>query len=95
MLPDPPADDIPVSPELAEEHGVVRELEARMATEHGADTPDYWRAVSGELDEYVAGERFAPIEGETRSPAEARARAYVVRVAAGYRALAASHRVSS
>jgi hypothetical protein len=95
MLPDPPADDLPVSPELAEERDVVRGLEARMAAEHGVDNPAYWAAMAEKLSEYIAGDRFAPVEGVARGSAEARAHGYLVRVAAGYRALSATSRVGT
>jgi hypothetical protein len=89
-LPDPPADDMPVSPELVEERDVVRKLEAQMAAEHGVDTPAYWRAMSEQLNQYVADDRFRPVDGTSRTAAATRAHGWLLRVAAGYRALAAT-----
>jgi hypothetical protein len=91
-LPDPPS-DVPVPPELAEERNVVRRLEAQMAAQHGADTPAYWRAMSDRLHAYLASPRFRAMTTQNTPPAdEAARRAYgwLVRVAAAYRALAAT-----
>jgi hypothetical protein len=82
-LPDP--SDVPISAELAEERNVVRRLEARMAEEHGADTPAYWRAMADQLQEYLASPRFST---GPRDEATRRAHGWLVRVAAAYRALA-------
>jgi hypothetical protein len=88
MLPEP--SDIPVSPELAEVRNAVRRLEAQVAGEHGVDTPAYWGAMSNRLQEYLAGNRFAPVAGVQRDRAAERAHQWLVRVAAAYRALAAT-----
>jgi hypothetical protein len=82
-LPDP--SDVPISPELAEERNAVRRLEARMAEQHGADTPAYWRAMADQLHEYLASPRFSTVR---RDEAGRRAYRWLVRVAAAYRALA-------
>jgi hypothetical protein len=87
MLPDSPADP-PSSPELAQVRDLVRRLEAQQAGEHGVDTPAYWRAMSDRLAEHLAASRFAPRPGWYRDPAAERAYAWLVRVAAAYRALA-------
>ena len=91
-LPDPPS-DVPVPPELTEERNVVRRLEAQMAAEHGADTPAYWRAMAERLHAYLASPRFKSVAGPDSAQCdEAARRAYgwLVRVAAAYRALAAT-----
>jgi hypothetical protein len=74
-------------------------LEARLAAVHGADTPAYWRAMADHLRDYLASPRFAamnrprhsalapPVSGE--DPAR-RAHSWLVRIAAAYRALAAT-----
>jgi hypothetical protein len=85
-----------VAAELAEERNVVRRLEAQMAAEHGADTPAYWHAMSDRLHAYLASPRFrsmnTPNTPNTPPCDEAARRAYgwLVRVAAAYRALAAT-----
>ncbi|HYS38030.1 MAG TPA: hypothetical protein VEO01_20630 [Pseudonocardiaceae bacterium] len=91
-LPDQPS-DVPVPAELTEERNVVRRLEAQMAAEHGADTPAYWRAMSERLHAYLASPRFKSVAGPDSAQCdEAARRAYgwLVRVAAAYRALAAT-----
>jgi hypothetical protein len=74
--------------ELAEQRNLVRRLEASMAAEHGADTPAYWRAMSNQLETYLAQPRFAAEAGQDE-PTD-RAHAWLTRVASAYRALAAS-----
>jgi hypothetical protein len=91
-LPDQPS-DVPVPPELADERNVVRRLEAQMAAQHGADTPAYWHAMSDRLHAYLASPRFRSMNTPNTQPCdEAARRAYgwLVRVAAAYRALAAT-----
>ncbi|HEY3610327.1 MAG TPA: hypothetical protein VGL06_22700 [Pseudonocardiaceae bacterium] len=91
-LPDQ-SSDVPVPPELTEERNVVRRLEAQMAAEHGADTPAYWRAMSERLHAYLASPRFKAMtgpDGQSRDEAARRAYGWLVRVAAAYRALAAT-----
>jgi hypothetical protein len=64
-----------------------------MAAEHGADTPAYWRAMSDRLHAYLASPRFQSMTTPNAQPCdEAARRAYgwLVRVAAAYRALAAT-----
>jgi hypothetical protein len=97
---DPPPSDVPVPPELAEERNTVRRLEAQLAAEHGADTPAYWRAMAEQLHQYLGSARFADVRGSSPSggPADVAARRaynWLVRVAAAYRALAATSGVSS
>jgi hypothetical protein len=94
--PDPPPSDVPIPPELVEERNVVRRLEAQLAAEHGADTPAYWRAMADYLRDYLASPRFAAMHGprhaapvSSTDPAR-RAYSWLVRVAAAYRALAAT-----
>lgn len=80
--------DVPVSAELAEVRNVVRKLEARMAIEHGVDTPAYWRAMSDQLALQLAANRFAPVDGRYADRAAERAYRWLVRVASAYRSLA-------
>lgn len=97
--PDPPPSDVPIPPELVEERNVVRRLEAQLAAVYGADTPAYWRAMADQLHAYLASARFAAMHGPRHAagsgtvaaddPAR-RAHSWLVRVAAAYRALAAT-----
>lgn len=84
-VPDPATEPV-VLTEMARERDVVRSLEARLAAEHGADTPAYWRAMSDALRDYLADPRFRGVAG--RSEDHAQAHRWLTRVAAGYRALA-------
>lgn len=85
-----PESEPPVVTELAAEREVVRRMEAQLAAEHGADTPEYWRAMAGRLQDYLAGPRFRLEPGEQPSDDHRRARRWLARVATGYRALAAT-----
>lgn len=80
--------DVPVSAELTEVRNVVRKLEAQMAIEHGVDTPAYWRAMSDQLAQQLAANRFAPVDGTYADRAAERAHRWLVRIASAYRSLA-------
>jgi hypothetical protein len=86
---EPPADP-PVCAELVEVRDAVRGLEAEVAVRHCVDTPAYWRAMSERLDRYVATSRFQPVDGRLADASADRAYRWLARVAAGYRALAAT-----
>jgi hypothetical protein len=85
-VPDPATEPVPLT-EMARERDTVRRMEARLAAEHGADTPAYWRAMSETLRDYLADPKFRGVTD--RGEDHVRAHGWLTRVAAAYRALAA------
>lgn len=73
---------------------MVRRLEAQLSAEHGVDNPAYWRAMSEQLAETLASNRFAPEPGAERDAAHD-AHRWLVRVAAAYRSLATTGETAS